>query len=285
MDIIMLRDGKVGEFSAERDSDQWWGKEDEDADEGAEGFRARMERERIALAEPKMSHEGRGERRYRRRGKKGRRSEDPLADRECTLCEGSGVVSCADGIGSEECGCVPVERARRYLTTRYADVGWCEDFDKEPWDGSVLYIGPLDAFRRMVKTALANFGGQYSHQSVQPHDIVQRLYAFYRSHEKTVFEELKEVDILIVNFIVDPPYQDFMGTVGHILNGRAAKGRRTWVHSRLDSRTDEWKDLYGPSLKDVLFEPGRYHHIGETTGGFREDVERHDQEEEGEEVS
>ena len=238
-----------------------------------------MDRERIALAEPKTSHEGRGERRYRRRGRKGRRSEGPLADRKCMLCEGSGVVSCADGFGSEECSCVPVERARRYLTTRYADVGWCEDLDKEAWDGSVLYIGPLDSFRRMVRTALANFRAQYSHQSVQPYDIVQRLYAFYRNPVKPVFEELKEVDILVVNFILDPPYQDFMGTVRHVLNGRAEKGRRTWVHSRLDPRTDEWKDLYGPMLRDVLFEPGRYHHIGETGGGFREESGRHDRKE------
>ena len=72
-----------------------------------------------------------------------------------------------------------------------------------------------------------------------------------------MFEEMKQADILIVNFIVDLPYPDFMGTVGHILNRRAEKRRRTWVHSRLDPRTAEWKDLYGPLLKDVLFEPGR----------------------------
>ena len=245
-------------------------------EEGQGDFRNSLNKERVAFAQ------GHGEDTSRSEGRGGRSRvspslpKGPLVDRNCVLCEGAGALFVEAGNLWKECRCVLHERARRYLTPRYLDVAWDEEFDIEPWNGSVLYGGSLDAFRRMVKTALVKFGMQYSHQTVQPHDIVQRLFTFYRSGESTVFEEMKEVDILIVNFILDPPYEDFIGTVGHILNERAAKGRRTWVHSLLDPRTDEWKDLYGPSLRDVLFEPRRYHQIGEEGGGFGRDVERCD---------
>ena len=306
MGLIVSIDGIFQEFSPDVKHDDLWLDEDEEQrrlvqerrlrvelammrpdheEEGQGDFRNRLDKERIAFAQENGDDTNRSVGRGGRSRLSPSLQEGPLVDPNCVLCEGEGARFVEDGNLWKECRCVLQERARRYLRPRYLDVAWHEEFDIEPWNGSVLYVGSLDAFRRMVKTALVKFGLQYSHQTVQPHDIVQRLYAFYRSGESTVFEEMKQVDILIVNFIVDPPYEDFMGTAGHILNERANSGRNTWVHSHLDPRTDEWKDLYGPSLRDVLFEPGRYHHIGETSGGFREDVERHDQEEEGVEVS
>ena len=48
-----------------------------------------------------------------------------------------------DGNLWKECRCVLQERARRYLMPRYLDVAWDEEFDIEPWKGSVLYVGPF----------------------------------------------------------------------------------------------------------------------------------------------
>ena len=306
MGLIVSIDGSFQEFSPDVKHDDLWLDEDEEQrrlvqerrlrvelammrpdheEEGQGDFRNRLDEERIAFAQGNGGDTNRSEGRGAGHRLSPALKDRPLLDPNCTVCKGEGALFVEDGNLWKECRCVLQERARRYLTPRYLDVAWDEEFDIESWKGSVLYVGPLDAFRRRVKTALMKFGMQYSHQTVQPHDIVQRLFAFYRSGDSSVFEEMKDVDILIVNFIVDPPYQDFGGTVGHILNRRAEKGRRTWVHSRLDPRTDEWKDLYGSFLADQLYEPGRYHQIGEEGGGFGRDVERCDAEEEREEGS
>ena len=245
-----------------------------DDEEGHADFTNRLDEERVAFAHGHGDDTSRSERRGGRSRLSPSLQEGPLVDPNCVLCEGEGELFVEDRNLWKECRCVLQERARRYLTARYLDVAWHEEFDIEPWNGSVLYVGSLDAFRRMVKTALVKFGLQYSHQTVQPHDIVQRLFAFYRSGESTVFEEMKQVDILIVNFIVDPPYEDFMGTVGHILNERANSGRNTWVHSLLDPRTEDWKARYGPFLADQFYEPGRYRQIGGAREGCGKNVER-----------
>ena len=295
MGLIVSIDGSFQEFGPDVKHDDLWLDEDEEQrrlvqerklrfelaimrpdheEEGQGDFGSRLDEERIAFAQ------GHGDDTSRSEGRGGRSrlspalQEGPLVDRNCVLCEGEGARFVEDGNLWKECRCVLQERARRYLTARYLDVAWREEFDIEPWNGSVLYVGSLDAFRRMVKTALLKFGLQYSHQTVQPHDIVQRLFAFYRSGESTVFEAMKQVDILIVNFFVDPPYEDFMGTVGHILNERANSGRNTWVHSLLDPRTEDWKARYGPFLADQLYEPGRYHQIGGAREGCGKNVER-----------
>jgi hypothetical protein len=125
-----------------------------------------------------------------------------VADKNCTLCKGSGISEYKGKRGV--CPCVIRQKAQEYLTPIYKDVKYMRDFDSTVLEGKNILIESTNVsyFKEVAKSFLLNTAMKYSHLTLTAYDVVTAW--FENPLQSTTYKKVLNVDIMLFYLVSDP---------------------------------------------------------------------------------